>query len=81
MYNVYGVPVATPGAIARIKTPEGSTMGINYASNQINYEEHTGVNVPLFANKNVIDKNGNTLINALIQQRDIFTISKVYLGL
>ena len=81
MYNVYGVPVATPGAIARIKTPEGSIMGINYATNQFNYEEHTGVNVPLFANKNVIDKNGDTLIKSLIQQRDIFTISKVYLGL
>lgn len=81
MFNVYGVPVATPGAIARIKTPEGATMAINYATNEFSYEEHTGVNVPLFANKNVKDKNGKNLISSLIQQKDIFTISKQYLGL
>lgn len=81
MYNVYGVPVATPGAIARIRTPEGSIMGINYATNEFNYEEHTGVNVPLFANKNIKDQNGKDMITGLIQQKDIFTISKMYLGL
>jgi len=81
MFSVYGVPIGTPGAIARIKTPEGSTMAINYATNEFSYEEHTGVNVPLFANKNVKDKEGNNLISSLIQQRDIFTISKQYLGL
>ena len=81
MYNVYGVPVATPGAIARIRTPEGSIMGINYATNEFNYEEHTGVNVPLFANKNIKDQNGKDMITGLIRQKDIFTISKMYLGL
>ena len=81
MYNVYGVPVATPGAIARIRTPEGSIMGINYATNEFNYEEHTGVNVPLFANKNIKDQNGKDMMTGLIQQKDIFTISKMYLGL
>lgn len=81
MFNVYGVPVATPGSIARIKTPEGSVMAINYATNEFSYEEHTGVNVPLFANKNVIDKDGKEMIKGLIQQKDIFTISKTYLGL
>jgi alkaline phosphatase len=81
MFSAYGVPIATPGAIARIKTPEGGTMGINYATNESSYEEHTGVNVPLFANKNVQDKDGNNLISSLVQQRDIFTITKTYLGL
>jgi alkaline phosphatase len=81
MFSAYGVPIATPGAIARINTPEGGTMGINYATNESSYEEHTGVNVPLFANKNVQDKDGNNLISSLIQQRDIFTITKTYLGL
>jgi alkaline phosphatase len=81
MYSVYGVPISTPGAIARIKTPEGGVMGINYATNEFSYEEHTGVNVPLFANKNVKDKKGNNLITGLIHQRDIFTITKAYLGL
>ncbi len=81
LFNAYGVPVATPGAVARIKTPEGGTMAINYATNEFSHEEHTGVNVPLFANKNVKDKKGNDLITGLIQQRDIFTITKTYLGL
>jgi alkaline phosphatase len=81
MFSAYGVPIATPGAIARINTPEGGTMGINYATNESSYEQHTGVNVPLFANKNVQDKDGNNLISSLIQQRDIFTITKTYLGL
>lgn len=81
MYNVYGVPVSTPGAIARIRTPEGSVMGVNYATNEFNYEEHTGVNVPLFANKNINDKDGNRMIKGLIQQREIFDITKAYLGL
>ena len=53
MFNAYGVPVATPGAVARIRTPEGSLMGINYATNEFSYEEHTGVNGRLFAYKNV----------------------------
>ena len=81
MFNAYGVPVATPGAVARIRTPEGSLMGINYATNEFSYEEHTGVNVPLFANKNVKDKDGNLMIKGLIQQREIFDITKAYLDL
>lgn len=81
LFDVYGVPVATPGAVARIRTPEGGVMAINYATNSFNSEEHTGVNVPLFANKNVLNKAGKPMINGLIQQREIFDISTRYLEL
>jgi len=49
-YNAFGVAVYTPGHIARIETPEGSIMGINYATNDFLMEEHTGTDVSLFAN-------------------------------
>lgn len=46
----YPVPVYSPGLTARVHTPEGGTMRINYATNNSFSEEHTGANVPLFAN-------------------------------
>ena len=50
-YSAFGVAVYTPGHIARIETPEGSIMGINYATNDFLMEEHTGTDVSLFANE------------------------------
>jgi alkaline phosphatase len=81
MFSAYGVPISTPGAIARIQTPEGGVMAINYATNEFSHEEHTGVNIPLFANKNINNKNGEPLITPLIQQKDIFTMVSTYLNL
>lgn len=71
-----GLPTATPGSIARIKTPEGSIMGVNYATNESFAEEHTGVNVAIFANEA-----GRELIKPMQTQPDIFTISTSFLGL
>lgn len=81
MFNAYGVPISTPGAIARLQTAEGGVMAINYATNEFSHEEHTGVNVPLFANQNIKDENGDDLIKPLIQQRDIFSLVKTFLEL
>lgn len=81
MYEVYGVPVASPGRIARIQTPEGAIMVMNYATNQFDSEEHTGTTVPLFANQQIKDQDGNDMIKSFIQQKDIFSISKSFLGL
>ncbi len=81
LFDVYGVPIGTPGAVARIETPEGGIMAVNYATNEFGYEEHTGVNVPLFANRQVQNKQGQDLILPMVQQPDIFEISKAYLGL
>jgi len=50
LYSNYPIPIYSPGLTARIATPEGSMMRINYATNNGFSEEHTGANVPLFAN-------------------------------
>lgn len=81
MFAAYGVPIATPGKMARIRTKEGAIMAINYATNEFGYEEHTGVNVPFFANKQVANVFENGAVPALIKQTDIFEIAKRYLNL
>ncbi len=68
--------VGTPGAMSRLHTKDNSIIGINYATNESFSEEHTGVNVPLFAN----DAN-QSKIPTLIAQRDIFHIMLKYLQL
>ena len=50
LHSNYPIPIYSPGLTARIATPEGSMMRINYATNNGFSEEHTGANVPLFAN-------------------------------
>ncbi len=50
LYSDYPVPMYSPGLTARVATPEGGMMRINYATNNGFSEEHTGANVPLFAN-------------------------------
>jgi alkaline phosphatase len=68
---------ASPGYFARVRTPEGAIMGVNYATNDSpTQEDHTGVQVPLFAS----GLNGRTL-PAMIRQADIFGISAEHLGL
>ena len=81
LFSAFGAPIATPGFLARIETREGGVMAMNYATNDFSHEEHTGVNVPLFANKQVKDKAGEDLINPMLHQTDVFNISKKYLGL
>ena len=50
LYSSYPIPIYSPGLVARIATPEGGMMRINYATNNGFSEEHTGANIPLFAN-------------------------------
>ena len=50
LYSEYPIPIYSPGLTARVHTPEGGTMRVNYATNNGFSEEHTGANVPLFAN-------------------------------
>ena len=76
LFADFPIPVYTPGKLARIITPEGSILAVNYATNSFPYAEHSGVNVPVFANSA-----GVGLVPSFIQQRDIFTISKNYLQL
>lgn len=76
IFAAYGVPIFTPGNIARLQTPEGSIMAINYATNQFDVEEHTGVQVPLFANDVAAGK-----IPPLLFQHEIFGLMRDHLGI
>jgi alkaline phosphatase len=76
LFAIFPVPVYTPGKLARIITPEGSHMAVNYATNSFNAEEHTGATVPLVSNDQ-----GQGLIPPFVQQPQIFTITRDYLGL
>jgi alkaline phosphatase len=74
LFDAFGVPVFTPGKLARIQTPEGSILAVNYATNNFPYEEHTGVNVPLLANAA-----GMGVVPPMVTQPDIFTIMSRFL--
>jgi len=73
-FELYGVPVYTPGKIARIRTPEGAVMAVNYATNNFVYEEHTGGNVPVFANDE-----GSGRVPTMLTQPELFDIVRDYL--
>ena len=76
LYTGLPIPVFSPGKVARVETPEGSLMRINYATNNIRSEEHTGANVPLFANEQ-----GNTVLTPFMRQREIYQAMMQYLEL
>jgi alkaline phosphatase len=67
---------ASPGYLARLRTPEGGIMGVGYATNDSTVQEdHTGAQVPLFASG--LDRE----LPALIQQTEIFELMAAHLGL
>ena len=72
-----GMNAASPGYFARIRTPEGAIMGVNYATNDSELQEdHTGADVPLLASGP-----GANEIPATVRQTDIFHIMLRHLGL
>jgi len=74
LFGRFGVPVYTPGHLARLRTPEGSVMAINYATNDFNLEEHSGVQVPVFANQPGVGR-----VPPMITQPQIHDIAANYL--
>ena len=76
LFSEFPIPIFTPGKVARIMTPEGSVMAVNYATNNFNMEEHTGAAVPLFSNDEGLER-----IPPFMQQSQVFTITRDYLGL
>ncbi|MCX2980218.1 alkaline phosphatase [Halieaceae bacterium IMCC14734] len=76
LFAAFGAPVFTRGRLARIKTPEGTIMGVNYATNDFIMEEHTGVNIPVFSNQTGVGK-----IPTMITQPQIFELVREHLGL
>jgi alkaline phosphatase len=72
-----GMNAASPGYFARIRTPEGAIMGVNYATNDSELQEdHTGADVPLLASGP-----GANEIPATVRQTDIFQIMMRHLRL
>jgi len=76
LFKAIGVPVFTPGQLVRIKTPQNSILAVNYATNSFPIEEHTGANVPLFANSV-----GVSLIDSYITQPELFIIMRDFMEL
>lgn len=76
LYAAYPVPIYTPGMLARIETPEGGLMAVNYATNNFSHEEHTGANVPLFGNAAALGR-----VAPYLLQQDIFKVIRDYLEL
>ena len=76
LYRNAPVPIYSPGRIARIETREGHVMRVNYATNNMNSEEHTGAHVPLYGN----DIAGS-VINPFMTQRDLYHAMMNYLEL
>lgn len=76
LFSGYGVPVYTPGHLVRLRTADDAIMSVSYATNLFYAEEHTGVQVPLFANEP-----GRALIRPMIDQPDLFEIMRTHLGL
>ena len=66
LYANYPIAIYSPGLTARVRTPEGGMMRINYATNNGFSEEHTGANVPLFANDVAA-----RWLSAFMRQRDV----------
>jgi alkaline phosphatase len=66
----------SPGAVARVRTPEGSIMMLNYATSVAADETHTGTNVPLLASGP-----GADAIPAYLTQADIYHLMMHFLEL
>ncbi|MDG2046490.1 MAG: alkaline phosphatase [Halioglobus sp.] len=76
LFDAFPIPTYTPGKLARIITPEGGHMSINYATSNFMMEEHTGAAVPLFSNSEGLGR-----VPPFIRQPDLFDIIRNYLGL
>ncbi len=74
LFANYGAPVYSPGMVVLLETDEEALMGVNYATNSFPYEEHTGTQVPLFANEV-----GEGLIPSLVTQPEIYDIMHEFL--
>jgi len=76
LFASYPIPAYSPGLVARIRTPEGSHMVVNYATTNFFLEEHTGAAVPVYSNGE-----GIKLVPGYIHQPQIFEIMRRYLGI
>jgi alkaline phosphatase len=76
LFDDIPVPVYSPGKVARVRLDDGTIMRINYATNNFESEEHTGANVPLFANDAARD-----YVGTYMRQQDVFEAMARFLDL
>ena len=76
LYADFPIPIYSPGKVARIITPQGDRLAVNYATTSFQEEEHTGANVPVYGNGESLGR-----VPPFIQQPQLFEISRDYLGL
>lgn len=76
LFVAFNLPAYSPGYIARVETPEGEIMAVNYATNGLFAEEHTGTAIPLFSNEE-----GAGLVPSMVTQPEIFNLMTSYLNL
>jgi alkaline phosphatase len=76
LFARFPIPIYSPGKIARINTPEGGLMVVNYATNNFSYAEHTGAAVPVYGNTEAVGR-----VPPYIRQPELFAITREYLGL
>ena len=69
-------PQYPPGKVARVRTPEGGVMAVSYGTNEHYREEHTGTDVPVYA-----QGPGAAAVRGLIRQSDLFGIVRRALAL
>ena len=74
LFDAFGVPVFTPGKLARLQTDEGAILAVNYATNSFPYEEHTGVQVPSLGNHA-----SRGIVPGMVTQPEIYAIMRNYL--
>ena len=71
-----GRPQYPPGKLALVRTPQQGTMAVSYGTNVGNLEEHTGTQIPVFA-----QGPGAAAVRGLIRQSDLFGIMMRAMGL
>ncbi len=76
IYAAFPVPIYSPGRVARIRSPEGSLLVVNYATNNFAYGEHTGAQVPVYANDLGIGR-----VPTYLEQQELFTLIRDFLAL
>ena len=74
LFSKFPIPVYSPGKIALLRTPEGALLAVNYATNNFAYEEHTGANVAVFANREGIGR-----VPTMLTQPELFALMRDYI--
>ena len=76
LFESTGIAVYTPGHLVRLRGADDSIIAVNYATNDFFAEEHTGVQVPVMANRE-----GQGKVPSMLTQPELFTVMIDHLGL